>query len=213
MQQSDMHAFSIRCACMTHNSILHKTCSTMLKLIISASTATCVAKLCSTPALQVPTSLATQASVWCRHNTCFDNVCAALQKLHGSLCFAQVVTEPSEAEFILCHGTEALGQPDGTEAKALDLDDIKSILQTCAQQSKAPPMVVANPDVVTVSGSSLIPMPGTLAEYYAELGGQVWCICIRSAYNMSNMCCRGCKKSKIRLSKMTCQSNQYGSRT
>ena len=34
-------------------------------------------------------------------------------------------------------------------------------------------MVVANPDVVTVSGSDLIPMPGTLAEYYAGLGAKV----------------------------------------
>ena len=101
---------------------------------------------------------------------------AALTQLHYLLCLAQVVTEPSEAEFILCHGTEALGQPDGTEAKALHLDNFKSILQTCAQQTLAPPMVVANPDVVTGSGSNLIPMPGTLAEYYAELGGQVMCI-------------------------------------
>ena len=35
------------------------------------------------------------------------------------------------------------------------------------------PMVVANPDIVTVSGGDLVPMPGTLARWYAELGGTV----------------------------------------
>ncbi|KAL0055894.1 hypothetical protein WJX82_005497 [Trebouxia sp. C0006] len=85
----------------------------------------------------------------------------------------QVVQEPSDADFILSHGTEALGQQEGTEAQAMSLQDIKAVLQICAQQARPPPMVVANPDVVTVSGSDLIPMPGTLAEYYAGLGGKI----------------------------------------
>ena len=84
-----------------------------------------------------------------------------------------MVTEPSDAEFILCHGTEALAQPEGAEAQKLKLDNIKALLNKCAEQPKMPPMVVANPDVVTVSGTDLIPMPGTLAEHYASLGGQV----------------------------------------
>lgn len=85
----------------------------------------------------------------------------------------QVVSDPSDADFILCHGTEALGQPGRAEAQALSLDSIKDVLKVCAEQAAPPAMVVANPDVVTVSGSSLIPMPGTLAEYYESLGGQV----------------------------------------
>ncbi len=90
----------------------------------------------------------------------------------------KVVQEPTEAEFILSHGTEALGQPEGTEAQAKSLEDIKAMLDTCAQQPEPPPMVVANPDVVTVSGSDLIPMPGTLADYYAGLGGKVNSTCL-----------------------------------
>lgn len=86
----------------------------------------------------------------------------------------QVVQEPAKADFILSHGTEALGQPEGTEAQAMSLQDMKAILQKCAEQSKPPPMVVANPDVVTVSGSELIAMPGTLAEHYAGLGGKIY---------------------------------------
>ncbi|DBA67199.1 TPA: hypothetical protein ACH3X2_001512 [Trebouxia sp. C0005] len=85
----------------------------------------------------------------------------------------QVVQEPSDADFILSHGTEALGQQEGTEAQAMSIKAIKAVLQVCAQQARPPPMVVANPDVVTVSGSDLIPMPGTLAEYYAGLGGKI----------------------------------------
>ena len=81
--------------------------------------------------------------------------------------------EPSDADVILSHGTEALGQQEGTEAQAMSLQYIKAVLQICAQKARPPPMVVANPDVVTVSGSDLIPMPGTLAEYYAGLGGKV----------------------------------------
>ena len=84
-----------------------------------------------------------------------------------------MVQEPSDADFILSHGTEALGQQEGTEAQAMSLQEIKAMLQRCAEQGVPPPMVVANPDVVTVSGAELVPMPGTLAEYYASLGGKV----------------------------------------
>ena len=86
---------------------------------------------------------------------------------------AQVVENPADAEFILAHGTEALGQPDGVPPQAASMQDIKALLQGCAKQQMPPPMVVANPDVVTVSGSDLIVMPGTLAEYYAGMGGKV----------------------------------------
>ncbi len=96
-----------------------------------------------------------------------------MRKQCKNLLPSQVVQEPSDADFILSHGTEALGQQEGTEAQAMSLQDIKAVLQICAQQARPPPMVVANPDVVTVSGSDLIPMPGTLAEYYAGLGGKV----------------------------------------
>lgn len=80
---------------------------------------------------------------------------------------------PAEADFILAHGTEAIGQANGAAAQAASMQHINALLQSCAKQQVPPPMVVANPDVVTVSGSDLIPMPGTLAEYYAGLGGKV----------------------------------------
>lgn len=85
----------------------------------------------------------------------------------------QVVPTPADADFILAHGTEALGQADGAEPQAVSMHEINHLLQSCAEQQPLPPMVVANPDVVTVSGSDLIPMPGTLAEYYSSLGGQI----------------------------------------
>ena len=88
-------------------------------------------------------------------------------------CCSQVVETPADADFILAHGTEAVGQPDGLEPQAVTMQDIKRLLQSCAEQRPPLPMMVANPDVVTVSGSDLIPMPGTLAEHYAGLGGQV----------------------------------------
>lgn len=86
-------------------------------------------------------------------------------------CF-QVVQHPTAADFILCHGTEALAQQNA-EPLDMSLEDMKKMLKACSERTKAMPMVVANPDVVTVSGDSLIPMPGTLGEYYASLGGQV----------------------------------------
>ena len=86
---------------------------------------------------------------------------------------AQVVQSPADADFVLAHGTEAIGQPNGAAPQAASMQEINALLQGCAEQQVAPPMVVANPDVVTVSGSDLIPMPGTLAQYYADLGGQV----------------------------------------
>jgi hypothetical protein len=86
----------------------------------------------------------------------------------------QVTTEPLEATFILAHGTEALGLGDCVEAIPLPLDDIKALLAKCAEaEGGAPPMVVANPDFVTVEGTKLRTMPGTLARWYESMGGQV----------------------------------------
>ncbi|KAL4425898.1 hypothetical protein ABPG75_009914 [Micractinium tetrahymenae] len=92
----------------------------------------------------------------------------------------EVTTDPSQAEFILAHGTEALGtSTDGSVGQPCSLDRLKQLLEECAAAAAArgaapPPMVVANPDVVTVAGSELRVMPGTLARHYASAcGGQV----------------------------------------
>ena len=83
----------------------------------------------------------------------------------------QVVRDVEEADFVLAHGTEVLGLGDGKPPIPVALEEIKSILQRAAE--KGLPLIVANPDVVTVSGNSLIPMPGTFARWYNEFGGEV----------------------------------------
>ncbi|KAK7319801.1 hypothetical protein RJT34_04527 [Clitoria ternatea] len=82
----------------------------------------------------------------------------------------QVVENIEEAEFVLAHGTEALGCADGT-ARSMKLEDLERILELCA--AKGIPMVVANPDYVTVEARDLRVMPGTLAAKYEKLGGEV----------------------------------------
>ncbi|XP_057421201.1 uncharacterized protein LOC130715157 isoform X5 [Lotus japonicus] len=82
----------------------------------------------------------------------------------------QVVEKVEEAEFVLAHGTEALGDANGN-ARSMKLEDLERILELCA--AKRIPMVVANPDYVTVEARELRVMPGTLAAKYEKLGGEV----------------------------------------
>lgn len=69
-------------------------------------------------------------------------------------------------DFILAHGTEAFGAGDGAPPTPASRDDLKALARAAAERKI--PLCVANPDVVTVSGSELIEMPGTLALWYAE---------------------------------------------
>ncbi|GFH07390.1 uncharacterized protein HaLaN_02182 [Haematococcus lacustris] len=99
----------------------------------------------------------------------------------------QVVAEPEEADFILAHGTEAQALPAPAPAtdhsqvhgqqSQLELEGFEALLARCAEVGRARgaplPMVVANPDLVTVDGSALTTMPGTLAAMYSKLGGEV----------------------------------------
>ena len=55
----------------------------------------------------------------------------------------------------------------------LSLEEFSALLCRCAAQGRPIPMVVANPDLVTVVGTELISMPGKLARIYAEAGGEV----------------------------------------
>ncbi|KAG6585231.1 pyridoxal phosphate phosphatase [Cucurbita moschata] len=82
----------------------------------------------------------------------------------------RVVDNVEEAEFILAHGTEALGHPSG-DPLPMTLEELEKILEQCA--AKKIPMVVANPDYVTVEARDLRVMPGTLASKYENLGGEV----------------------------------------
>ncbi|KAK9665012.1 hypothetical protein RND81_14G084200 [Saponaria officinalis] len=82
----------------------------------------------------------------------------------------KVVDNVEEAEFILAHGTEALGLSSGAVIPK-QLEELEKILEKCAE--KKIPMVVANPDYVTVEARSLRVMPGTLGVKYEKLGGEV----------------------------------------
>lgn len=57
----------------------------------------------------------------------------------------------------MAHGTEALGLPSGS-VRPMKLKDLENILEQCA--AKTIPMVVANPDFVTVEARALRVMPG-----------------------------------------------------
>ncbi|XAR71063.1 Phosphoserine phosphatase [Bertholletia excelsa] len=101
----------------------------------------------------------------CIHMTWSDQGAISLEGLG-----LQVVENVEEAEFILAHGTEALGLSSGT-ARPMKLEDLEEVLEQCA--AKNIPMVVANPDFVTVEARALRVMPGTLAAKYEQLGGEV----------------------------------------
>lgn len=68
-----------------------------------------------------------------------------------------MVENVEEAEFILAHGTEAVGRTSGVP-QSMELKDIENILEKC--MAKGIPMVVANPDFVTVEARDLRIMPG-----------------------------------------------------
>ncbi|KAF6164642.1 hypothetical protein GIB67_032870 [Kingdonia uniflora] len=101
----------------------------------------------------------------CIHMTWSDRGAISLEGLG-----LHVVENAEDADFILAHGTEALGHPSGT-ALPMKLEDLEKILESCAL--KKIPMVVANPDFVTVEAKALRVMPGTLAAKYEKLGGEV----------------------------------------
>ena len=79
--------------------------------------------------------------------------------------------DPAEADFVLSHGTEVLGRGDGKTPVEKTLDEIRELLKESAK--KGIPLIVANPDVITVSGDTLVPMPGTFAQWYSEMDGEV----------------------------------------
>lgn len=78
-----------------------------------------------------------------------------------------------DADFILAHGTEALGLSSG-EALPVKLEDLEKILEESA--SKQIPMVVANPDFVTVEARALRIMPG-----------KVFFLCVKFCYCTQKM--------------------------
>ncbi|XVE98660.1 hypothetical protein REPUB_Repub03eG0126300 [Reevesia pubescens] len=81
----------------------------------------------------------------------------------------RVVENVEEANFILAHGTKALGLTSSSVCP-MNLEDLEKILEHCA--TKKIPMVVANPDFVTVEARALSIMPGTLVTKYEKFGGE-----------------------------------------
>ena len=51
------------------------------------------------------------------------------------------------------------------------LEEIRAVLEAAA--ARGLPLLIANPDIITVSGSGLVVMPGTFGRWYKEMGGQV----------------------------------------
>ena len=78
------------------------------------------------------------------------------------------VTDVEQADFVLAHGLEALSSADGAPAP-VSLDDIQRLLRAAA--ARRLPLVIANPDIVTVDTTHLVPMPGQCGLWYAEYGG------------------------------------------
>ena len=82
--------------------------------------------------------------------------------------------EPDEADFVLAHGTEALGFGDLRDPQPCSVADMQQLLSQCARRiDRQVPLVVANPDFVTVDGAALRVMPGSLGRFYEGLGGKV----------------------------------------
>ncbi|KAM7510621.1 hypothetical protein LguiB_009496 [Lonicera macranthoides] len=74
-----------------------------------------------------------------------------------SIRLRHVVENVEEAEFVLAHGTEALGR-SSCASRPMKVEDLEKILEKCT--ARKIPMVVANPDFVTVEARALRVMPG-----------------------------------------------------
>jgi ribonucleotide monophosphatase NagD (HAD superfamily) len=70
----------------------------------------------------------------------------------------QIVEDLEAADFILAHGTEAISLASGNGVKKMGLEKLEQILENAVD--KGIPMIVANPDHVTVEARALRVMPG-----------------------------------------------------
>eukprot|EP00850_Spirogloea_muscicola_P021999 SM000272S10266 [mRNA] locus=s272:111177:113325:+ [translate_table: standard] len=111
----------------------------------------------------------------CIHFTWKDRGIISLEELNLA-----VVEDVRHADFLLAHGTEAMGiaTASGGGVRPMALDDMKQVLAACARLAtcKPLPLIIANPDLVTVEARDLRVMPGTLGKWYREMGGEVRCM-------------------------------------
>lgn len=81
----------------------------------------------------------------------------------------EVANDPESADAVLIHGTEAVTRTDESgvaEVHPAGEGEVEDLLRRAAARNL--PMLVANPDLVTVSGEELVAMPGSLARKYVE---------------------------------------------
>ena len=110
---------------------------------------------------------------WKKLKTCIHFTWAARGAISLEGMGIDVVENVEEADCVIAHGTEAIGRRvDGQDARLCGVDEMKQVLEAC--KGRGIPMIVANPDLVTVHGSELRVMPGTLGKWYEESGEQVY---------------------------------------
>jgi HAD superfamily hydrolase (TIGR01459 family) len=81
----------------------------------------------------------------------------------------QFVSRAEDADFVLAHGLEALTVGGDAPPIVLELAALRELVFEAARRSL--PLIIANPDVVTVSAEHLVPMPGQSGIWYVEAGG------------------------------------------
>lgn len=114
----------------------------------------------------------------CLHFTWSTRGPVALDGIEGLVTVdaASFLERVGAVDFLLAHGTECVnGAGESDKERALTsadtpIEEMKTLLTAAAKESL--PLVVANPDLVTVGGEAgLLPMPGTLAAWYSEMEG------------------------------------------
>ncbi len=89
-------------------------------------------------------------------------------------------SDPTSADFVLCHGPQTIVTGDGPLDRVVtgfhessDLSLYDTTLKACAERDL--PMINCNPDLVTRNGSSeeLLAMPGQISKRYEAIGGEV----------------------------------------
>lgn len=99
---------------------------------------------------------------------------------HGLTCIAPPsrtlhgcnVPKASDVDVIVAHGTTGITLPSPRDA-VLDVpwQVANDLLVEIASLNPHTPFFVANPDIVTVDGAELRPMPGALAKIFQDAGG------------------------------------------
>ena len=94
------------------------------------------------------------------------------------------VSAPAECEFILAHGTEGLGTAEG-DVQLKSTEELQELMAECAALGGRP-MVVANPDFVTVSGCAIFSpcfhlaacsLPNRSSFEYSKYRAECSCAC------------------------------------